>query len=207
MTSTTAFITKFTLLQHKYSDCFLVFSFAFNIFCIKIIGDLFILSVLAWYTLNFSGFLVVILCSFSSFGNILFIFGCFDVFSAKRRQSFSLLTFNVSRFKIFNAFSQDLYLSPSIILNAFFCTLSKSVEFCSVMALCQTTAECSKTFRTNCMYITFRSSMSGQKAATLLRSSMRIFALRTSSFVFKSQLRLSCMTVPRRDVSLMVSIN
>ena len=94
--------------------CFHV-SIFFSRFCMYMIDVFLNLSVFACVTLNFSVFLVFILCSLSFFGKRCLNLGCFDDFLAKLIHSCSLLSSKVSRSRMSNACSYDLYLESRMI--------------------------------------------------------------------------------------------
>ena len=169
----------------------------------NISGESFNLSVNACWTLYFPGFLVSISCVFSFRGNICFIFGCLALLFAIVKNSFSLRASKVSRSRMFNAFS---YFSPNITFSALFWTRSRSLLFSWVMEESYTVADCSKILLTNNMYIFFSSWISLQKLATLLNSSILAFAFFVNSPVFRSQQRLSWITVPSKRVLLITCI-
>ena len=94
--NTILFLCFVISLIHGYC---LLFSCSFNIFCIYICAKFFNLLVFACCTLNFSSFLVPILCSLEFRGNIFLAFSFLRHRFANFKQSCFLLSCNVSSSK------------------------------------------------------------------------------------------------------------
>ena len=108
------------------------FSFSFNSFCMYIMGEFFILLVLAKLTLYLSSCLVFISCCLIFKGNMCYVFLFFTHFWAKFKHKNSLLFERVSRPSFASLFFYGMSHCLSILFVADFCILSRSFEFSQV---------------------------------------------------------------------------